>query len=139
MHAPEPATRSATRRACRGALTLQHVSIEVDRAQVAACVAFYALIGFRAVDPPGTLGQTTAWVERGGTQIHLLFADDPVVPPEGHFAVVVDDYDATIARLRAEGFDAEPREEHWGAPRSFVRDPAGHRVEVMSAPPPTSF
>jgi catechol 2,3-dioxygenase-like lactoylglutathione lyase family enzyme len=53
--------------------------------------------------------------------------------------VVVDDYDATIARLRAEGFDTQPREEHWGAPRSFVRDPAGHRVEVMSAPPPTSF
>jgi hypothetical protein len=36
------------------------------------------------------------------------------------------------------GFDPEPRQEHWGAPRSFVRDPAGNRVELMSAPPPTS-
>jgi catechol 2,3-dioxygenase-like lactoylglutathione lyase family enzyme len=104
-----------------------------------ACVAFYALLGFREVEPPGTLDEVAAWVERRGTQVHLLFADDPVVPPEGHFAVVVDDYDATIARLRAEGFDPEARAEQWGAPRSFVRDPAGHRVEVMSAPPPTSY
>jgi catechol 2,3-dioxygenase-like lactoylglutathione lyase family enzyme len=78
------------------------------------------------------------WVERGGTQVHLLYSDDPVVPPSGHLAVVVDDYDMTIERLRAAGFDPEPRAEQWGAPRSFVRDPAGHRVELMSAPPPTS-
>ena len=61
--------------------------------------------------------------------------DDPVQLPNGHFAVVVDDYDATLERLRAAGFEPEPRDEHWGAPRSFVRDPAGNRVELMAAPP----
>ena len=63
--------------------------------------------------------------------------DDAEHLPAGHFAVVVDDYDRTLERLRADGFEPEPREEHWGAPRSFVRDPAGNRVELMSAPPPT--
>jgi catechol 2,3-dioxygenase-like lactoylglutathione lyase family enzyme len=75
-------------------------------------------------------------VERAGTQIHLMRRDDPVRLPHGHFAVVVDHYDSTLGRLRAAGFEPEPRTEHWGAPRAFVRDPAGNRVELMSAPPP---
>jgi catechol 2,3-dioxygenase-like lactoylglutathione lyase family enzyme len=59
-----------------------------------------------------------------------------VAPPAGHAAVVAPDYDEVLDALRRAGFDPEPRREHWGAPRCFVRDPAGHRVEIMSAPPP---
>ena len=78
------------------------------------------------------------WVERAGTQVHLMYADgDPVVPPSGHLAVVVADYPATLDALRAAGHEPEPRAEHWGSPRAFVRDPAGHRVELMASPPPT--
>lgn len=115
---------------------LQHVSLEVRPEQVDECVAFWRLLGFERVDPPPSLRDRAAWVERGGTQIHLMHADDPVAPPAGHAAVVAADYDGTLAALRAAGFEPEPRREHWGAPRSFVRDPAGHRVEVMAAPPP---
>jgi catechol 2,3-dioxygenase-like lactoylglutathione lyase family enzyme len=115
--------------------TLQHVSVEVEPAKVADCVAFYGLLGFEPVDPPPALRERAAWVERAGTQIHLMRQDDPVVMPHGHVALVVDDYDAALERLRAAGFDPEPREQHWGAPRSFVRDPAGTRVELMAAPP----
>jgi catechol 2,3-dioxygenase-like lactoylglutathione lyase family enzyme len=119
-------------------LTLQHVSVEVEPEKIAACVAFYELLGFRPVDPPASLAKRAAWVERGGTQIHLMRRDDPVRLPAGHLAVVVADYERTLDRLRAEGFGPEARDEHWGAPRSFVRDPAGNRVELMSAPPPAS-
>jgi catechol 2,3-dioxygenase-like lactoylglutathione lyase family enzyme len=115
---------------------IQHVSLEVREEDAEACVAFWVLLGFREVDPPGRLGEITRWVERAGTQIHLLLTSDPVAPPQGHAAVVADDYDATLDRLRGAGFDPDPRTEHWGAPRSFVRDPAGHRVEVMAEPPP---
>jgi catechol 2,3-dioxygenase-like lactoylglutathione lyase family enzyme len=115
---------------------LQHVSIETAKDDVEACVRFYELIGFRRVDPPPSLADRATWVERDGTQVHLMLADDPVVPPNGHHAVTVSDYDGTLAALRQAGFDPEPRDEHWGAPRSFVRNPAGHRVELMSAPPP---
>ena len=55
--------------------------------------------------------------------------------PLGHVAVVADDYAATVARLEGAGFAVEPRARHWGAARSFVRTPAGHRVELMAAPP----
>ena len=117
---------------------LQHVSIETRREDAEACVRFYELIGFRSVDPPGSLAGRAMWVERDGTQIHLLLADDPVIPPKGHHAVVVEDYDDVLAALRAAGHEPEPRDEHWGAARCFVRDPAGHRVELMAAPPPRS-
>jgi catechol 2,3-dioxygenase-like lactoylglutathione lyase family enzyme len=114
---------------------LQHVSMEVRPADVEACLAFWALLGFMRVPPPGTLAERSTWVQHGRTQIHLLHADTPVVPPEGHCAVVVEDYDATCAALREAGFHPEPRPQHWGSPRAFVRDPVGHRVEVMARPP----
>ena len=114
---------------------LQHVTIEVRTDEVDACVAFYGLLGFERVDPPPTLAGRATWVERAGTQVHLMPVEDPVVPPKGHHAVLVDDYDGTIAALRERGFDPDPRQEHWGAARSFVRNPAGHRVEVMAGSP----
>jgi catechol 2,3-dioxygenase-like lactoylglutathione lyase family enzyme len=115
---------------------LQHVSLEVRAEQVDDCVAFWELVGFARVEPPPTLRDRAAWVERERTQIHLMHVDDPVAPPAGHAAVVAPDYDEVLDALRRAGFDPEPRREHWGAPRCFVRDPAGHRVEIMSAPPP---
>lgn len=114
---------------------IQHVAIEVREHDVEACVRFWALLGFEPVDPPPTLAARAAWVQAGGTQVHLLFAEEPVVAPEGHVAVVVGDYDATLAALREAGFEPDPRSEHWGSPRAFVRCPAGHRVELMAFAP----
>jgi catechol 2,3-dioxygenase-like lactoylglutathione lyase family enzyme len=118
-------------------MTLQHVSLEVRHDEVPAELRFWALLGFEEVEPPGTLGEIASWVQRAGTQIHLLFADDPVVPPGGHAAVVVDDFDATTGALREAGFDPQERTRHWGAARAFVHSPAGHTVELMAEPPPS--
>jgi catechol 2,3-dioxygenase-like lactoylglutathione lyase family enzyme len=117
---------------------VQHVTVEVPRERVDACADFWALLGFRRVDPPPTLRERAVWVEREGTQVHLMYVDDPVVPPRGHVAVVVEDYARSFGALADAGHDPEARPEHWGVPRCFVHDPAGHRVEVMAAPPPTT-
>jgi catechol 2,3-dioxygenase-like lactoylglutathione lyase family enzyme len=115
---------------------LQHVTIELAADQVDDCVRFYALLGFARVEPPESLKGRATWVERDGTQVHLMpVDDDPVVPRSGHHAVLVTDYRATFEALRDAGFDPEPRKEHWGAERSFVRNPAGHRVEIMAGSP----
>jgi catechol 2,3-dioxygenase-like lactoylglutathione lyase family enzyme len=110
--------------------------LEVSADRLADCVGFWALLGFEQVELPEQFAGQVAWVHRGGTSIHLLVTDEPVVPPTGHAAVVVDSYEATLDRLRADGFVAEPQTEYWGAARAYLRDPAGHRVEVMAAPPP---
>ena len=114
---------------------IHHVALEVRREDVATAVAFWALLGFARVAPPPSLADRAVWLERAGTQVHLLFSDTPAAPPDGHVAVVAEDYEAALARLRADGYDPDPRAEHWGAPRSFVRAPGGHLVEVMSHPP----
>ena len=114
---------------------IQHVALEVRPDALEACVGFYALLGFERVEPPASLAGRAAWVERAGTQVHLLLSDDPVALPEGHVAVVVERYEAALERLRAEGHSPEARREHWGSPRAFVRDPAGNRVELMAFGP----
>lgn len=114
---------------------LQHVALEVAPAVGDACVAFWALLGFEEVAVPPGLRETSRWVQRESTQIHLMWVERPEVPARGHGAVVVADYASTLDALRAAGFAVDPRPEHWGAPRAFVRDPAGHRVELMAAPP----
>jgi catechol 2,3-dioxygenase-like lactoylglutathione lyase family enzyme len=114
---------------------LQHAALETRSADVEAMLAFWELVGFAPVPPPEALRGRSAWVQRGATQIHLLITEDAVAPPSGHVAVVVEDYDAGMERLRAAGFEPEDRPRHWGAARSFVRAPGGHRVELMSAPP----
>ncbi len=89
------------------------------------------------VEPPASLRDRALWLAHDGTQVHLLFAEHPVAAPEGHLAVVLDDYGGVLETLKRAGHDPEPRREHWGSPRAFVRDPAGHRVELMAAPPPS--
>ena len=115
---------------------LQHVTLEVRPDQVRDCVAFWKLLGFREIEPPPLLRDRFTWVQREGTQIHLVPVDEPGVPTEGHTAVVAPD-DEAIARLEAHGFQPREGSNAWNAPRWFVHDPAGHRVEVMSAPPPS--
>ncbi len=116
---------------------IQHVALEIRREDVDPCVAFWAVLGFELVDPPVALAARSTWVQAGPTQIHLLHADEPIVPREGHVAVVVADHEATLAALRDAGLQPQLRTEYWGSPRAFVRSPAGHRVEFMAFAPGT--
>jgi len=117
---------------------IQHVTFEVRPDEIDACVAFYGLLGFAPVEPPPSLAQRAAWVQRGPTQVHLMRVEEPATLPQGHVAIVAERYEETVGRLRDAGHDVEPRTEHWGSPRSLVRDPAGNLVEVMAFPPPGS-
>jgi catechol 2,3-dioxygenase-like lactoylglutathione lyase family enzyme len=113
---------------------LHHVGIEVAPVDVEAAAGFFELLGFERVEPPETLRKYT-WLERNGTQVHLMPEEEPTVPSPGHLAVVVDDFDAIVARLRERGFEVEPKRAHWGAARALAQAPGGHRIELMAAPP----
>jgi catechol 2,3-dioxygenase-like lactoylglutathione lyase family enzyme len=114
---------------------IQHVALESRRGDGDALVRFFAALGFTEVAPPPSLTERSRWLQAGPTQIHLLWTDAPAAVPKGHVAVVAGDYEATLAALREAGFEPEPRAEHWGAPRAYVRSPGGHLVEVMAAGP----
>lgn len=113
---------------------LHHVGIELQPADIDRAVEFFELLGFERVEPPQTLAEYT-WLERDGTQIHLMPEERPTVAQRGHLAIVVADFERALRQLREHGFEVEPRREHWGAPRAHAIAPGGHRVELMTAPP----
>jgi catechol 2,3-dioxygenase-like lactoylglutathione lyase family enzyme len=115
---------------------LHHAGIEVAPADVERTVELFELLGFARVEPPPALAQGFTWLEREGTQVHLMHEERPLVPPRAHLAIVAPDFEATVARLRERGFEIRPGGEHWGAPRAHVLAPGGQRLELMAAPPP---
>lgn len=117
---------------------LQHVSIEVPLADVGRTVEFFGLMGFAEITPPGPLQGNVSWLEREGTQVHLIHTDHATVPVLGHCAVVAPDFSATCEALSGAGFEVAETRELWGEPRAFAVGPAGHRVELMAAPPPST-
>jgi catechol 2,3-dioxygenase-like lactoylglutathione lyase family enzyme len=116
---------------------LQHVSIEVPPAEVDRAVEFWSLVGFERVESPEALGGYVTWLERAGTQVHLIHTDAATVPVLGHAAIVVDDFASALERVAEAGFEVEESRRLWGARRAFAVAPGGHRVELMESPPPT--
>lgn len=115
---------------------IQHVGLEVPAGVADDEVAFWELLGFAEMVLADDLAVRARWVERDGAQVHLLLTDGgAVIPPRGHAAIVIADYDDMIARLRVAGHEAAPRTAYWGAARTQVRSPAGHLVELTAAPP----
>jgi hypothetical protein len=113
---------------------LHHVGIEVRPDEIERSIELWQALGFELVEPPPTLAEFV-WLERAGTQVHLMPTDEPTVPPRGHVAIVAPEFARTLASLRERGFEVERRREHWDQPRALVIAPGGHRVELMAAPP----
>lgn len=113
---------------------LHHVGIEVAPAEIERTVELWQLLDFELVEPPPSLREFT-WLERDGTQVHLMPTESPTVPARGHTAIVVADFERTFAALAGHGFEVERRRQHWATPRALVIAPHGHRVELMAHPP----
>jgi catechol 2,3-dioxygenase-like lactoylglutathione lyase family enzyme len=114
---------------------LHHVTLEIAPADLERAAEFWRLLGFAEVEAPADLAATFTWLEREATQIHLMRTDFPTVPPHGHVAVVAPDYERTIRRIEAAGFEVTPKRERWGSPRAEAISPGGHLVELMAARP----
>jgi catechol 2,3-dioxygenase-like lactoylglutathione lyase family enzyme len=121
---------------------IDHVSFRVTAQDAQDCASFYELLGFERVEPPAGLGQRSIWLTRDGSSIHLMFAQAGGIaveqsdqPGGGHFAIVVERYEAVIGALITSGVPAEERTAYWGSPRCYTQDPAGNKVELMASAP----
>ncbi len=114
---------------------LHHIALEIAPGDLEAGIRFWEAIGFARVPVPDSLADRATWMEKSGTQIHLLLTGDPVVPGSGHPAVIVADLPAAIERLEAAGFSVQERQQHWGERRAIAVMAGGQRVEMMAAPP----
>lgn len=115
---------------------IQHVTRHIRPEQLDRCVRFYEILGYSPVEMPSSVEGRAVWLGHagGGPDLHLMVSDGASVEP-GHVAFVVSPYDEVVARVRAAGFEVEPRREHWGSPRAYVRDPAANLVELMAKAP----
>ena len=112
-------------------LAVHHVSINV--ADVEAALRFYTdVLGLEARSDRPDFGFGGAWLDAGGQQVHLIEAP----PPAGlgqHFALLVEDLDATVAELRQGGVDVSDPQPVGSSRQAFVTDPSGNLVELHQA------
>src|SRR5437868_7555066 len=110
------------------ARAIHHVAIAVRDLEESA--EFYTrVLGLtRRTDRPADL-RPGIWLDVGGQQVHLVSG----VAPESvgqHFAVLVDDLDATVAELRSGGVEVTDPVPVGAARQSFLADPDGNRIEL---------
>lgn len=120
------------------ARSVNHVSFPVR--DLAAALGFYRdLLGLETIPRPD-FGIDGAWLSAGNAQIHLIAmmegmqVDTPppsLNPAASHLAFTIDDYAATLERIRAASLEVLPAGPEVG--QMWVRDPDGHVIELIDA------
>jgi catechol 2,3-dioxygenase-like lactoylglutathione lyase family enzyme len=107
---------------------IHHVNVTVR--DLSEAMAFYVgTLGMRERDDRPDFPFGGAWLDVGGQQVHLVVGD-PGEPRRDHFAVLVDDLDATIEELRERGLTVSNPVGVAASRQAFLRDPSGNLVEL---------
>lgn len=111
---------------------IHHVSLNVD--DVPAALAFCVEdLGLTIRSDRPVLPFDGAWLDAGPQQVHLIAATPP--PGHGqHFALLVGDVEAVVARLRRRGHSVTNPAVVGTSRQSFLSDPAGNMVELHERP-----
>lgn len=117
---------------------MSHVSFPVR--DLARSLAFYRdVLGFTERPRPD-IGVPGAWLRAGDAEVHLIAGVEglplgeppPVLSPVAqHVAFRIDDYQATVDRLRAH--DLQVLETGPAMGQMWVQDPDGHVIELTAA------
>jgi glyoxylase I family protein len=109
-------------------LAVHHVSINVD--DVDAALAFYTdVLGLHVRTDRPDFGFGGAWLDAGSQQVHLLEGKAPASVGQ-HFALLVEDLDATVAELRSRSIDVSDPSPVGRGRQAFLTDPSGNLVEL---------
>ena len=109
---------------------IHHVAIQV--ADVAAARAFYVdVLGLEEIARPD-FPVAGAWFKLGDQQLHIGEDANHRAPDRQHFAVRVDNLDATVAAIEAHGGDVRRAAQALpGAGlQASIRDPSGNLIEL---------
>lgn len=117
-------------------LSLEHVSITSPEELEEEVVDWYRrCFELEEMSKPEGTRAKGAWFRIGDQQVHVTI-DEHNPPAIAHFALVVDDFNEIVERLRAEGCHIEQAGIIPGRRRFYTRDPAGNRVEVVGLEEP---
>jgi catechol 2,3-dioxygenase-like lactoylglutathione lyase family enzyme len=111
-------------------MSLHHVNVRVD--DLSAAAAFYeSVLGLVRIVRPDVMPGDGWWYDLGdGRQLHVSEGGATSAASQQHFCLLVDDWRAAIADVKAAGLDVEVRE---STGQAFVRDPSGNRIELNQA------
>src|SRR3954453_11893896 len=100
-------------------MRIHHVNVVVPPGGTGDVVAFYAgVLGLTQVAKPTEgVAQSGAWFDIDDrSQVHVSERDG-AVHPQSHFGLVIDDFDAVLARLREAGAPWEDQADLFGGRR----------------------
>lgn len=114
-------------------VAIEHVQLAMPLGRENEARAFYdGVLGIPEVPkPPHLAKRGGAWFERGSLKIHLGVETDFRPARKAHPALLVDDLEALIARLKARGVEVLEDAPLEGYVRVYVADPFGNRIELM--------
>lgn len=112
---------------------LDHVQLAMPPDGEAAATAFYdGLLGLgRVPKPPHLAVRGGCWFENTNVKIHLGVEKDFRPAKKAHPALLVNDLDELVERLRAAGAELRDGDPLEGYRRAYVDDPFGNRIELM--------
>ncbi|WP_346040249.1 VOC family protein [Actinomadura chokoriensis] len=122
-------------------MRMLHLGLRVS--DLERSLAFYTALGFTRLGsvPETQFGSLTMLKLPDDPFVSLELVHDPARPVTdtgavNHLVVQVDDLDATIADLAAEGVPAEPPAAPApGMRTSWLTDPDGYKIELVQWPP----
>src|SRR3990172_1360856 len=117
-------------------LSIDHVQLAMPRGEEDKARAFYVeVLGLVETPKPAQLaGRGGMWFRGGSAQIHLGVEADFRPARKAHPALLVEDFERLIGRVRAAGDEAEVAQPGLGGyKRARVFDPFGNRIELMEA------
>lgn len=111
-------------------LGIEHVTVTTPEELWDEVIEWYEnTLGLTPVANPS--GSRGGRFEVGSQELHLLI--DPHNPPKNaHFALEVEDFDASVESLRSHGVHIEQAAQVPGRKRCFTRDPAGNSIEIVA-------
>ena len=130
---------------------IHHVNVQIsDRAR--ARDWYVKVLGAEFLDRGPALNERQLQLRLGSCEIHFTETPQPVCVPSAHFALEVDDWDGTLARLDALGIPhvrtsaasvrrniggTDPyqgRREDTGEHYTYIHDPDGNMIELVYHP-----
>jgi len=114
-------------------IRLHHVNVVVPPGCTDEVVGFYELLGLTRLEKPKEgVAASGAWFAFPGGEQQLHVSErEGTINADQHFAIVVDDLDSLVARLRDEGHPFDRKADVLGARRGNTADPRGNTVELM--------
>jgi catechol 2,3-dioxygenase-like lactoylglutathione lyase family enzyme len=119
---------------CEPFSAIDHVQLAAPAGSEDEARRFYRdVLGMREIAKPPLLAKRGGvWFASGVVQIHIGIEADFRPARKAHPALRCEDYDALLAKLRANAIEVKEANDIPGVRRAHISDPMGNRIELVA-------